>query len=104
MDVENPLHVEIIPVATIVGIEVNSELLIEPKIYTRHEETTSNTNSEESLTSEIDDFHGKLVKVCNRMKFWLEISFIIMAGLAVFGAFISILILMCNPMLFGIGP
>lgn len=84
MYVENPMRVETMPVAEVVGIEVISEILIEPKRNSDNE--TSNTIT---LT-----FYQKL-------RFWFEVGFMILICLAFLTGFILLLVWLNDTELFG---
>jgi len=87
----NPMMVErvsvLVPLATVIDepvrIEVRGEEVVDPKL-----ETQDNTDNENN-------------NIWVKMKFWAEISFILMLGLAFIGAFILFLVWMTDPTLFG---
>ena len=83
-DIENPILIEIMPVAKIVGIEVNSEVLIEPK-------------------RQIESENRNIIPLtfCEKVRFWSEISFVIIIGLAFLAGFILFLVWLFNPNIFG---
>ena len=76
-DIENPLHVEIIPLAEIVNhrLEVEGQIVVETikKEYT----------------------------YCDRIRFYIELSGIILLGFGILAAFILFLIWIYNPDIFG---
>jgi hypothetical protein len=82
METENPIIAEsiqmLVPVASEVRLEVSGESIIEPK-----------RPSEDAKT------------FCEKLEFWMEISFIIILGLAFFAGFISLFVWMADPTLFG---
>jgi hypothetical protein len=82
MDVENPLHVEIMPVAELVGIEVISEVLIEPKRETHTMNETTPTFIE-------------------KVWFWFEFGGVILIGLGVLAGFVIFLVWLTSPNIFG---
>jgi hypothetical protein len=82
--VENPMCVEIIPVAEVVAIEVISEVLIEQK-----------RNSENSDTNTVTlTFNQKLW-------FWCNIACSFLFCLAVLSGFVLLLVWLNNPKVFG---
>jgi hypothetical protein len=71
MDTENPLHVETIPVANVVNrIEVEGEILIEPKIENRIEHN---------------------ITICETIQFLVEISFAILLFVGFIGGIVALL-------------
>lgn len=80
IDIENPMLVEIMPVANVVGIEVNSEVLIEPK-----------RQSESEIPQTF----------CEKFSFWSEIYALLIIGLAFLAGFILFLVWLINPNIFG---
>jgi hypothetical protein len=84
IDIENPMLVEIMPVANVVGIEVNSEVLIEPK---RQRESESRNIIPETF--------------CEKLRFWSEICVVVIIGLAFLAGFILFLVWLTNPNVFG---
>jgi hypothetical protein len=84
MDIENPMLVEIMPVAKIVGIEVNSEVLIEPK----------RQREQESRNIPPQTFFDKL-------RFWSEMSVVVIIGFAGLAGFMLFLIWFVDPNIFG---
>ena len=86
MDVENPMCVEIMPVAEVVGIEVISEVLIEQK---RNSENSENSENTVTLT-----FNQKLW-------FWCNIACSFILCLAVLSGFVLLLVWLNNPKVFG---
>lgn len=84
MDIENPMLVEIMPVAKVVGIEVNSEVLIEPK---RQRESESRNIIPQTF--------------CEKVRFWSEISVVVIIGFAFLAGFILFLVWLINPNIFG---
>jgi len=87
MDIENPMLVEIMPVAKVVGIEVNSEVLIEPK---RQREPESRNIIPQTF--------------CEKVHFWIEISVIVIIGFAFLAGFILFLVWLIHPNIFGPAP
>jgi hypothetical protein len=87
MDIENPMLVEILPVAKVVGIEVNSEVLIEPK--RQREPESRNITCQTSQT------------LCEKLRFWSEMSVIVIIGFAVLAGFILLLVWFIDPHIFG---
>jgi len=89
MIVENPMIAErinvLIPVANEVRLQVRGESIVEPKRPSEDESSDGNINK----------------TFCEKVKFWLEIFFIMMFGLAFFAAFISFFVWMADPTLFG---
>jgi hypothetical protein len=83
-DIENPMHVEIMPVAKVIGIEVNSEVLIEPK---RERELENRNIIPETF--------------CEKVRFWSELSGIILIGFAFLAGFVLFLVWLINPNIFG---
>jgi hypothetical protein len=83
-DVENPMLIEILPLAKIVGIEVTSEVLIEPK-----------------RQRESEDRNIIPLTFCEKVHFWSEISFVIIIGLAFLAGFILFLVWIIDPNIFG---
>ena len=79
-DIENPMLVEIMPVAKVVGIEVNSEVLIEPK---RQRESESRNIIPQTF--------------CEKVRFWSEISVVVILGFAVLAGFIMLLVWLITP-------
>jgi nitrate reductase NapE component len=87
----NPMMVErvsvLVPLATVIDEpvrrEVRGEEVVDPKFATQDNTDTENNN------------------IWVKMKFWAEISFILMLGLAFIGAFILFLVWMTDPTLFG---
>jgi len=79
-DIENPMLVEIMPVAKVVGIEVNSEVLIEPK---RQRESESRNIIPQTF--------------CEKLRFWSEISVVVILGFAVLAGFIMLLVWLITP-------
>jgi hypothetical protein len=87
----NPMTVErvpvLVPLATVIDepvrIEVRGEEVVDPKL-----ETPDNTDNENK-------------NIWVKMKFWAEMSFILMLGLAFIGAVILFLVWMTDPTLFG---
>lgn len=75
-NVENPLHIDNIPVANLVVIEVNGYPILDPK---------------STRICEIFDNILDGIKICGVM----------LALLGVLGGMILLLILMCNPFVFG---
>jgi hypothetical protein len=84
MDIENPMLVEIMPVAKVVGIEVNSEVLIEPK---RQRELESRNITPQTF--------------CEKLRFWSELSVILILGFAVLAGIILFLVWLISPNIFG---
>jgi hypothetical protein len=87
MDIENPMLVEIMPVAKVVGIEVNSEVLIEPKIQREPESRNLIPQT-----------------FCEKVYFWSEMSVIVIIGFAVLAGFILFLVWLIDPNIFGTVP
>jgi hypothetical protein len=93
----NPMMVErvpvLVPLATVVDepvrIEVRGEEVVDPKLETRDSNTIINENTNEDKN------------IWVTIKFWLEMSLILMVGLAFIGAFILFLVWIYNPQLFG---
>jgi hypothetical protein len=79
-DIENPMLIEIMPVAKVVGIEVNSEVLIEPK---RQRESESRNIIPQTF--------------CEKLRFWSEISVVVILGFAVLAGFIVFLVWLITP-------
>ena len=79
-DIENPMLVEIMPVAKVVGIEVNSEVLIEPK---RQRESESRNIIPQTF--------------CEKVRFWSEISVVVILGFAVLAGFLMLLVWLITP-------
>jgi hypothetical protein len=84
MDIENPMIVEIMPVANVVGIEVNSEVLIEPK------------RERESESRNIIP-----VTFCEKLRFWSEMCVFVLIGFAFLAGFILFLVWIISPNIFG---
>ena len=86
METENPIIAEsiqmLVPVAREVRLEVSGESIVEPKRPSEHDRNTNKT-------------------FCDKLQFWVEIVFIVMLGLALFTAFILLLVWMADPTLFG---
>ena len=87
--IENPMIAQripiLIPVASEVRLEIRSEPLVEPKRPSEDESIDSNSDK----------------TIWDKVKFWAEIVFISMFGLAFFAAFISFFVWMVDPTLFG---
>jgi|LauGreDrversion2_2_1035103.scaffolds.fasta_scaffold315957_1 uncharacterized protein YuzE len=79
-DIGNPMLIEIMPVAKVVGIEVNSEVLIEPK---RQRESESRNIIPQTF--------------CEKLRFWSEISVAVILGFAVLSGFIVFLVWLITP-------
>jgi hypothetical protein len=79
-NIENPMLIEIMPVAKVVGIEVNSEVLIEPK---RQRESESRNIIPQTF--------------CEKLRFWSEISVVVILGFAVLSGFIVFLVWLITP-------
>jgi len=80
--IDNPMRVETMPVAKLVGIEVFSEILIEPK-----------RDSEESVPEPLT-FYKKLW-------FWFNFGGAFLICLALLTAFVLFLVWLNNPEVFG---
>lgn len=82
METENPIIAQsiqmLVPVASEVRLEVRGESIVEPK-----------RPSEDNKS------------FCEKLEFWVEISFIVILGLAFFAGFISLFVWMCDPTIFG---
>jgi archaellum biogenesis protein FlaJ (TadC family) len=83
IDIENPMLVEIMPVANVVGIEVNSEVLIEK----RQRESESRNTIPQTF--------------CEKFSFWSEIYVLVIIGLAFLAGFMLFLVWLVNPNIFG---
>ena len=84
MDIKNPILVEIIPIAKVVDIEVNSEVLIEPK---RQRESESRNIIPQTF--------------CEKLYFWSEMFVVLIIGFAFLAGFILFLVWLINPNIFG---
>jgi hypothetical protein len=85
--VENPMRVETMPVAEVVGIEVISEVLIEPK---RNSDSENNENGNTVTLT----FYQKLC-------FFFNVGFMILICLAFLTGFILLLVWLNDTELFG---
>jgi len=91
--VENPMRVEIMPVAEVVGIEVISEVLIEQK--RNSEDNENNENNENNSTNTVTlTFNQKLW-------FWFNFGGALFICLAFLTGFILLLVWFNDPELFG---
>lgn len=87
---ENPMRVEIMPVAEVVGIEVISEVLIEQK-----------RNSENSNNSENNSTNTLTLTFNQKLWFWCNFGGALFICLAFLTGFILLLVWFNDPELFG---
>jgi hypothetical protein len=88
--VENPMRVEIMPVAEVVGIEVISEVLIEQK-----------RNSENSENSENNNTNTVTLTFNQKLWFWCNFGGAFFICLAFLTGFILLLVWFNDPEVFG---
>uniref|UniRef100_A0A6C0L872 Uncharacterized protein n=1 Tax=viral metagenome TaxID=1070528 RepID=A0A6C0L872_9ZZZZ len=88
--VENPMRVEIMPVAEVVGIEVISEVLIEQK-----------RNSEDSENSESINTNTLTLTFNQKLWFWFNFGGALFICLAFLTGFILLLVWFNDPEVFG---
>ena len=88
--VENPMRVEIMPVAEVVGIEVISEVLIEQK-----------RNSEDSENSESISTNTLTLTFNQKLWFWFNFGGALFICLAFLTGFILLLVWFNDPEVFG---
>ena len=91
--VENPMCVEIMPVAEIVAIEVISEVLIEQK--------RNSENSENSEDSENNSTNTVTLNFDKKLWFWFNFACSFLLCLAVLTGFVLLLVWLNNPEVFG---
>jgi hypothetical protein len=94
--VENPMRVEIMPVAEVVGIEVISEVLIEQK---RNSETSENSNNSEN--NESSSTNTNTLTFNQKIWFWCNFGGTFFICLAFLTGFILLLVWFNNPEVFG---
>lgn len=91
--VENPMRVEIMPVAEVVGIEVISEVLIEQK--------RNSENSDNSEDNENNNTNTVTLTFNQKLWFWFNFGGALFICLAFLTGFILLLVWFNDPELFG---
>ena len=95
--VENPMRVEIMPVAEVVGIEVISEVLIEQKRNSENSE-----NSEDIENNENNENNNTVTLTFNqKLWFWFNFGGALFICIAFLTGFILLLVWFNDPDLFG---
>jgi hypothetical protein len=80
MDVENPMNVEIIPLAEVVGIEVRGEVLVEER------------PKPQTLTQ---------LSFYEKISYYVSMSTAILLMLSILGGLIMLMVWFCNPRILG---
>ena len=82
MDIENPMHVEIMPVAEVVGIEVRGEVLVEQRPKPQPEPKPE-------------------LSIYEKVSYYLSISTAILMMLSILGGLILFMVWFCSPRTLG---